>query len=58
MLCPQITGVPQESLVTVVKPGLPTTADLYVLPLDDKPAKGSKFVDKVHSGFQETQSSK
>ncbi|XP_061443432.1 VPS10 domain-containing receptor SorCS2 isoform X2 [Rhineura floridana] len=25
------TGVPEESLVTVVKPGLPTTADLHVL---------------------------
>ncbi|GLD64082.1 VPS10 domain-containing receptor SorCS2 isoform X2 [Lates japonicus] len=42
----KITGVPQESLVTVVKPGLPTTADLYVLPLDSKPAKRSVFVDK------------
>lgn len=32
----------------MVKPGLPTTADLYVLPLDDNPAtKGNKFVDKV-----------
>uniref|UniRef100_A0A4W6DGG1 VPS10 domain-containing receptor SorCS2 n=1 Tax=Lates calcarifer TaxID=8187 RepID=A0A4W6DGG1_LATCA len=39
----KITGVPQESLVTVVKPGLPTTADLYVLPLDSKPAKRSVF---------------
>ncbi|TKS92590.1 VPS10 domain-containing receptor [Collichthys lucidus] len=42
----KITGVPQESLVTVVKPGLPTTADLYVLPVDSKPAKRSMFVDK------------
>ncbi|XP_031730172.1 VPS10 domain-containing receptor SorCS2 isoform X4 [Anarrhichthys ocellatus] len=40
------TGVPLESLVTVVKPGLPTTADLYVLPLDRKPAKTSMFIDK------------
>ena len=48
-LCSQITGVPQESLVTVVKPGLPTTADLYVLPLDSKPAKRSMFVDKVRA---------
>lgn len=46
---PQITGVPQDSLVTVVKPGLPTAADLYVLPLDNKPAKKSMFVDKVHT---------
>uniref|UniRef100_A0A4W6DHB7 VPS10 domain-containing receptor SorCS2 n=1 Tax=Lates calcarifer TaxID=8187 RepID=A0A4W6DHB7_LATCA len=37
----KITGVPQESLVTVVKPGLPTTADLYVLPLDSKPPTSS-----------------
>ncbi|CAB1345052.1 unnamed protein product [Coregonus sp. 'balchen'] len=43
---PQITGVPQESLVTMVKPGLPTTADLYVLPPESKPAKRSVFVDK------------
>ncbi|XP_037531168.1 VPS10 domain-containing receptor SorCS2 [Nematolebias whitei] len=42
----KVTGVPQESIVTVVKPGLPTTADLYVLPLDNKPSKRSKFVDK------------
>uniref|UniRef100_A0A8D3ARB3 VPS10 domain-containing receptor SorCS2 n=1 Tax=Scophthalmus maximus TaxID=52904 RepID=A0A8D3ARB3_SCOMX len=42
-------SVPQESLVTVVKPGLPTTADLYVLPLSSKPAKRSMFVDKVHT---------
>ncbi|XP_056299188.1 VPS10 domain-containing receptor SorCS2 isoform X2 [Pseudoliparis swirei] len=40
------TGVPLESLVTVVKPGLPTTADLYILPLDRKPAKTSKVQDK------------
>uniref|UniRef100_A0A8D3DC09 Sortilin related VPS10 domain containing receptor 2 n=1 Tax=Scophthalmus maximus TaxID=52904 RepID=A0A8D3DC09_SCOMX len=38
-----------ESLVTVVKPGLPTTADLYVLPLSSKPAKRSMFVDKCKS---------
>uniref|UniRef100_A0A3B4GYX7 VPS10 domain-containing receptor SorCS2 n=1 Tax=Pundamilia nyererei TaxID=303518 RepID=A0A3B4GYX7_9CICH len=43
----KITGVPQNSLVTVVKPGLPTSANLYVLPLDTKPAKRSLFVDKV-----------
>ena len=47
-LCPQITGVPQKSLVTVVKPGLPTAADLFVLPLDNKQDKKSVFVDKVH----------
>ncbi|MED6293788.1 VPS10 domain-containing receptor SorCS2, partial [Characodon lateralis] len=45
-LLAKTTGVPQDSLVTVVNPGLPTTADLYVLPLDSKPAKGSLFVDK------------
>uniref|UniRef100_A0A6Q2YGF3 VPS10 domain-containing receptor SorCS2 n=1 Tax=Esox lucius TaxID=8010 RepID=A0A6Q2YGF3_ESOLU len=37
----KITGIPQESLVTMVKPGLPTTANLYVLPPDHKPAKRS-----------------
>ncbi|XP_041840429.1 VPS10 domain-containing receptor SorCS2-like [Melanotaenia boesemani] len=42
----KITGIPLESLVTVVKPGLPTPADLYVLPLDSKPDKRSVFVDK------------
>lgn len=47
LICPQITGVPQESLVTVVKSGLPTSADLYVLPLESKPAKQGMFVDKV-----------
>lgn len=45
ILC-RITGVPQESVVTVVKPGLPTSADLYVLPLDDQPNKKSRFLDK------------
>uniref|UniRef100_A0A3P9NCV5 VPS10 domain-containing receptor SorCS2 n=1 Tax=Poecilia reticulata TaxID=8081 RepID=A0A3P9NCV5_POERE len=45
-LLAKTTGVPQDSLVTVVNPGLPTTADLYVLPLDSKPAKGSILVDK------------
>ncbi|XP_047186475.1 VPS10 domain-containing receptor SorCS2 isoform X4 [Scophthalmus maximus] len=49
----KITGVPQESLVTVVKPGLPTTADLYVLPLSSKPAKRSMFVDKRIPGIMQ-----
>uniref|UniRef100_A0A8C9ZYK3 VPS10 domain-containing receptor SorCS2 n=1 Tax=Sander lucioperca TaxID=283035 RepID=A0A8C9ZYK3_SANLU len=43
------TGVPLESLLTVVKPGLPTTADLYILPLYTNPAKRTMFVDKVHT---------
>eukprot|EP00066_Takifugu_rubripes_P003860 XP_003966785.1 PREDICTED: VPS10 domain-containing receptor SorCS2 [Takifugu rubripes] len=42
----KITGVPQESLVTVVKPGLPTTAELYVLPADSRAAARSVFADK------------
>ncbi|KAJ8390273.1 hypothetical protein AAFF_G00108420 [Aldrovandia affinis] len=42
----KITGIPQESLVTMVRPGLPTMADLYVLPLESKLAKRSVFVDK------------
>uniref|UniRef100_A0A8C2CN51 Sortilin-related VPS10 domain containing receptor 2 n=1 Tax=Cyprinus carpio TaxID=7962 RepID=A0A8C2CN51_CYPCA len=41
-----LTGVPQDSLVTMVKPGLPTTADLYVLPQESTPVKRSVFVDK------------
>ncbi|XP_060887970.1 VPS10 domain-containing receptor SorCS2-like [Labrus mixtus] len=45
-LLTKITGVPQESLVTVVNPGLPTSADLYVLPQDSKPDKRNMFVDK------------
>uniref|UniRef100_A0A8C2BKM5 Sortilin-related VPS10 domain containing receptor 2 n=1 Tax=Cyprinus carpio TaxID=7962 RepID=A0A8C2BKM5_CYPCA len=36
-----LTGVPQDSLVTMVKPGLPTTADLYVLPQESTPVKRS-----------------
>ncbi|KAM9390744.1 VPS10 domain-containing receptor SorCS2-like, partial [Salvelinus alpinus] len=42
----KITGIPQESLVTMVKRGLPTTADLYVLPPESQRAKRSVFVDK------------
>ncbi|KAI4890609.1 hypothetical protein NFI96_004371 [Prochilodus magdalenae] len=42
----KVTGVPQDSLVTMVKPGLPTTAQLYVLPPEGVPAKRSVFVDK------------
>ena len=45
---PQITGIPQVSLVTMVKRGLPTTADLYVLPPESQRDKRSVFVDKVH----------
>uniref|UniRef100_A0A3Q2YTJ5 VPS10 domain-containing receptor SorCS2 n=1 Tax=Hippocampus comes TaxID=109280 RepID=A0A3Q2YTJ5_HIPCM len=44
----KVTGVPQESLVTVVKAGLPTAADLYVLPTERTPAKRSVFQDKVN----------
>lgn len=42
----KITGIPQDTLVTMVKPGLPTTADLYVLPPESTPAKRSVYVDK------------
>uniref|UniRef100_A0A8C1GKY5 Sortilin-related VPS10 domain containing receptor 2 n=1 Tax=Cyprinus carpio TaxID=7962 RepID=A0A8C1GKY5_CYPCA len=38
-----------DSLVTMVKPGLPTTADLYVLPQESTPVKRSVFVDKVNA---------
>ncbi|XP_029447509.1 VPS10 domain-containing receptor SorCS2 isoform X2 [Rhinatrema bivittatum] len=33
------TNIPEETLLTVVKPGLPTTADLYVIPPTNKPKK-------------------
>ncbi|XP_064878021.1 VPS10 domain-containing receptor SorCS2-like isoform X2 [Oncorhynchus nerka] len=42
----KITGIPQVSLVTMVKRGLPTTADLYVLPPESQRDKRSVFVDK------------
>ncbi len=35
----------------MVKPGLPTTADLYVLPQESTPVKRSVFVDKVDASF-------
>uniref|UniRef100_A0A8C1A3S8 VPS10 domain-containing receptor SorCS2 n=1 Tax=Cyprinus carpio carpio TaxID=630221 RepID=A0A8C1A3S8_CYPCA len=49
----KLTGVPQDSLVTMVKPGLPTTADLYVLPQESTPVKRSVFVDKVDQVLSE-----
>ncbi|MFT7797421.1 VPS10 domain-containing receptor SorCS2 [Arapaima gigas] len=49
----KMTGIPQESLVTMVKPGLPTTADLYVLPAESKAAKRSVFVDKRISSIKQ-----
>ncbi|XP_030047018.1 VPS10 domain-containing receptor SorCS2 isoform X2 [Microcaecilia unicolor] len=33
------TNISEETLLTVVKPGLPTTADLYVIPPTNKPKK-------------------
>lgn len=45
---PQETGVPEELLVTVVRPGLPTLADLYVLLPSPRPTrKRSITSDKV-----------
>ncbi|KAL7875464.1 hypothetical protein AOLI_G00104270 [Acnodon oligacanthus] len=49
----KVTGVPQDSLVTMVKPGLPTTAQLYVLPPEGVPAKRSVFVDKRVSAIKQ-----
>uniref|UniRef100_A0A7M4FSU4 VPS10 domain-containing receptor SorCS2 n=1 Tax=Crocodylus porosus TaxID=8502 RepID=A0A7M4FSU4_CROPO len=41
------TNIPEESLVTVVKPGLPTTADLHVLlPANQPKLKRSVTTDK------------
>ncbi|XP_065145480.1 VPS10 domain-containing receptor SorCS2 isoform X4 [Paramisgurnus dabryanus] len=45
-LLAKLTGIPHDLLVTMVKPGFPTTADLYVLPQDGTPVKRSVFVDK------------
>ncbi|XP_066576172.1 VPS10 domain-containing receptor SorCS2 isoform X2 [Amia ocellicauda] len=42
----KVTDIPQVSLVTMVKPGLPTTADLYVLPPEGNSNKRSLAVDK------------
>ncbi|XP_066429423.1 VPS10 domain-containing receptor SorCS2 [Eleutherodactylus coqui] len=33
------TNIPEQTLVTVVKPGLPTTADLYLLPPTSQPKR-------------------
>ncbi|XP_062373198.1 VPS10 domain-containing receptor SorCS2 [Sardina pilchardus] len=49
----KITGIPQDSLVTMVKPGLPTTADLYVLPPESTTAKRSVYVDKRISSIKQ-----
>ncbi|XP_078534650.1 VPS10 domain-containing receptor SorCS2 isoform X2 [Lissotriton helveticus] len=38
------TNIPEETLVTVVKPGLPTTADLYVLPPTNRPKRKRSIV--------------
>ena len=47
-MSPQETSVPEELLVTVVKPGLPTLADLHVLPPPPTPTrKRSLTSDKV-----------
>lgn len=47
----QETGIPQELLVAVVKPGLPTLADLYVLLPPARPTrKRSLTGDKVRPG--------
>lgn len=45
---PQETGIPEELLVTVVRPGLPTLADLHVLLPPPRPTrKRSLASDKV-----------
>lgn len=47
-LSPQETSIPEELLVTVVRPGLPTLADLYVLLPPPRPTrKRSLTGDKV-----------
>ncbi|KAI5612961.1 VPS10 domain-containing receptor SorCS2 isoform X4, partial [Silurus asotus] len=42
----KITGLPQDSMVAMVKPGLPTRADLYLLPTEDTPTARTGFADK------------
>jgi len=47
-LSSQETKIPEETLMTVVKPGLPTTADLHVLlPASQPKRKRSVTSDKV-----------
>lgn len=47
-LSSQETNIPEETLMTVVKPGLPTTADLHVLlPANQPKRKRSVTSDKV-----------
>ncbi|XP_062986220.1 VPS10 domain-containing receptor SorCS2 isoform X1 [Elgaria multicarinata webbii] len=47
------TGIPEENLVTVVKPGLPTTADLLVLvPMDHPKRKRTVSTDKRISAIK------
>ncbi|KAG9479758.1 hypothetical protein GDO78_011672, partial [Eleutherodactylus coqui] len=46
------TNIPEQTLVTVVKPGLPTTADLYLLPPTSQPKrKRSVPMDKSKGAF-------
>uniref|UniRef100_A0A672RUC7 VPS10 domain-containing receptor SorCS2 n=1 Tax=Sinocyclocheilus grahami TaxID=75366 RepID=A0A672RUC7_SINGR len=47
----KLTGVPRDSLVTMVKPGLPTTADLYVLPQESTPVKRSQVLSENNVSF-------
>lgn len=47
-LSSQETSIPEETLMTVVKPGLPTAADLHVLlPANQPKKKRSITSDKV-----------
>lgn len=47
-LSSQETNIPEETLMTVVKPGLPTSADLHVLlPANQPKRKRSVTSDKV-----------
>lgn len=48
LLSSQETSIPEETLMTVVKPGLPTAADLHVLlPANQPKKKRSITSDKV-----------
>ncbi|XP_049338637.1 VPS10 domain-containing receptor SorCS2 isoform X2 [Astyanax mexicanus] len=49
----KVAGVPQDCLVTMVKPGIPTTAQLYILPPEGVTAKRNAFVDKRVSSIKQ-----
>lgn len=39
---PQVSGVPEEQLLVFLYPGLPTTAELFILPDENSPGEHKK----------------